>query len=172
MSGMYESPKRSKEVSSLMRAGATIVESNVTPIYFHSKERKTNNNNTSPFSGYPRIVQASSNSSSLINRLTLKRLRKMQALVRGFITRRVTYPRLMKQYRLCQRVYEMICGGCLLTESSSIVLDILASNRVEKEFQMESRKERTLQSLAETLICNTVEEMSKELIATCISEQI
>jgi len=40
--------------------------------------------------------------------LTMKRLRKMQALVRGFLTRRITYPPLLRQHRLCEAVSNKI----------------------------------------------------------------
>lgn len=58
-------------------------------------------------------MNASYNSSALINKLTLKRLRKMQALVRGFLVRRITYPRLLKRYRICQKVFESIAKNSI-----------------------------------------------------------
>lgn len=41
----------------------------------------------------------------IMPKLTMKRLRKMQALVRGFLTRRIILPPLLKKHKLCASVY-------------------------------------------------------------------
>lgn len=41
----------------------------------------------------------------IMPKLTMKRLRKIQALVRGFLTRRIILPPLLKQHSLCTSIY-------------------------------------------------------------------
>jgi hypothetical protein len=41
-------------------------------------------------------------------KLTFVRLRKMQALVRGFLVRRKIYPKLLQEYLIAKSVYSII----------------------------------------------------------------
>jgi|688.fasta_scaffold270945_2 hypothetical protein len=51
-------------------------------------------------------------------KLTLPRLRKMQALVRGFITRRKIYPPLLHEYLLAKSVLNVVISNVVYRESS------------------------------------------------------
>lgn len=41
-------------------------------------------------------------------KLTMARLRKMQALVRGFLVRRNVYPKVLEEYLIGQSVYALV----------------------------------------------------------------
>jgi len=56
-------------------------------------------------------------------KLTLPRLRKMQALVRGFIVRRKVYPPLLKEYLIAKSTYDLIHSNVMYKEISSIIME-------------------------------------------------
>lgn len=55
-------------------------------------------------------------------KLTLPRLRKMQALVRGFLVRRKIYPPLLEEYLISQAVMNLAISNVVYKESSQIIL--------------------------------------------------
>lgn len=58
----------------------------------------------------------------LMIKLTLPRLRKMQALVRGFLVRRKIYPPLLEEYLISQAVMNLAISNVVYKESSQIIL--------------------------------------------------
>ena len=60
---------------------------------------------------------------ALIKKLGLARLRKMQALVRGFLTRRLIYPGVLREYLVASSVADFITANVLYREASSIVVE-------------------------------------------------
>ena len=56
-------------------------------------------------------------------KLTLPRLRKMQALVRGFLVRRKIYPKVLEEYLVADSVLSLIEANVIYKESSAILLE-------------------------------------------------
>ena len=59
---------------------------------------------------------------NLIKKLGLARLRKMQALVRGFLVRRTIYPKELKEYLLAQSLLDVIISNVVYREASGIIV--------------------------------------------------
>lgn len=55
-------------------------------------------------------------------KLTLPRLRKMQALVRGFLVRRKVYPGKLEEYVLAKSVLAVIISNIVYKEASETIL--------------------------------------------------
>ena len=53
----------------------------------------------------------------------MPRLRKMQALVRGFLTRRKIYPPLLQEYTISKAVLNLILSNFVYKEASMIILE-------------------------------------------------
>ena len=54
----------------------------------------------------------------LMMKLTLPRLRKMQALVRGFLVRRKVYPSLLKEYLLAKSILNLLVSNIMYKQCS------------------------------------------------------
>lgn len=62
-------------------------------------------------------------------KLTLSRLRKMQALVRGFLFRRKILPKLLIQHRLCEMMCKNICDKISMKIITSLILEVITYNK-------------------------------------------
>lgn len=69
----------------------------------------------------------------LIQKLTLPRLRKMQALVRGFLTRRLIYPPLKEEYILACSILELISMNVVYRVGSELMVSSMALFKYERE---------------------------------------
>jgi hypothetical protein len=69
----------------------------------------------------------------LIKQLGLGRLRKMQALVRGFIARRTVYPRELKDYLIAQSLLDLIIANVVYREGSGIVVESITLGRYDQD---------------------------------------
>ena len=58
----------------------------------------------------------------LIIKLTMPRLRKMQALVRGFLVRRKVYPALLEEYLVAKSLMNLVISNVVYRESSDTIL--------------------------------------------------
>lgn len=59
----------------------------------------------------------------IIKKLGLGRLRKMQALVRGFLVRRQIYPRELEKYLIAQSLLQLIEANVIYREASAIIVE-------------------------------------------------
>ena len=62
------------------------------------------------------------NAKEIVKKLGFARLRKMQALVRGFIVRRTVYPKELKDYLIAQSLMDILISNVLYRECSSLVV--------------------------------------------------
>lgn len=69
----------------------------------------------------------------IMMKLTLPRLRKMQALVRGFLTRRKIYPILLQEYVLAKSIMNVVIDNVLYRESSEVVMEQLTYLKYEPD---------------------------------------
>ena len=69
----------------------------------------------------------------IVKRLGLSRLRKMQALVRGFLVRRKIYPKELKDYLIAQSALELIVANVVYKEASGIVIETVTLGRYDQE---------------------------------------
>ena len=67
----------------------------------------------------------------ILIKLTLPRLRKIQALVRGFLVRRKIYPRLYQQFILSKSLLNLIVSNYVYKEASIIIMDQLTDLKYE-----------------------------------------
>lgn len=61
-------------------------------------------------------------SKALIKKLGLGRLRKMQALVRGFLVRRKIYPKELEDYLTAQSALDLVISNVIYRECSSLIV--------------------------------------------------
>ena len=69
----------------------------------------------------------------IVKRLGLSRLRKMQALVRGFLVRRKIYPKELKDYLIAQSALDLIVANVVYKEASGIVIETVTLGRYDQE---------------------------------------
>ena len=69
----------------------------------------------------------------IVKRLGLSRLRKMQALVRGFLVRRKIYPKELKDYLIAQSALDLIIANVVYKEASGIVIETVTLGRYDQE---------------------------------------
>ena len=72
------------------------------------------------------------NTRRLMIKLTLPRLRKMQALVRGFLVRRTVYPAKLQEYLLAKSVLNVIISNVVYREASGIILENITYLKYDK----------------------------------------
>jgi len=75
----------------------------------------------------------------IIKKLGLGRLRKMQALVRGFIVRRTIYPRELKDYLIAQSLLDLIIANIVYREGSSIIVESITLGKYDQDMGGEDR---------------------------------
>lgn len=65
-------------------------------------------------------------------KLTLPRLRKMQALVRGFLVRRTVYPGKLEKYLIAKSILGLVCANVVYREASEIILESVTYIKYER----------------------------------------
>ena len=69
-----------------------------------------------------KISRPAFDTKTLIKRLGLNRLRKMQALVRGFLIRRLVYPKALKEYLIASSVFDILSANVIYREVIGIIV--------------------------------------------------
>lgn len=69
----------------------------------------------------------------IIKKLGLARLRKMQALVRGFLVRRTIYPKELQDYLIAQSALDLIISNVVYRECSGMVVETVTLGRYDQD---------------------------------------
>ena len=68
-----------------------------------------------------------------MKKLGFARLRKMQALVRGFIVRRKVYPVELGKYLIAQSLFDILVSNVIYRECSSLVVETVTLGRYDQD---------------------------------------
>jgi hypothetical protein len=75
----------------------------------------------------------------ILKKLGLGRLRKMQALVRGFLVRRKIYPRELEEYLVAVSAMDLIVANVIYREVSGIVVESITLGHYDQNEGGEAR---------------------------------
>jgi hypothetical protein len=102
--------------------------------------------------------------------LTMRRLRKMQALVRGFLTRRITYPPLLRQHRLCEAVYHSIRRRVTDKLVTEVALEVITFNKYNDNLSLYSPDSTAVASIADSIVDKIITGISRDVVTTAVAE--
>lgn len=75
----------------------------------------------------------------IVKRLGLARLRKMQALVRGFLVRRTIYPKELQDYLVAESALDLIISNVVYRQCSGMVVETVTLGRYDQDLVGEQR---------------------------------
>lgn len=102
--------------------------------------------------------------------LTLKRLRKMQALVRGFLCRRITYPPLLRQHRLCEAIYHSVRRRVTDKLVTEVVLEVITFNKYNDNLSLHSPDSTAAVAVADSIVDRVVATVARDVVTASVAD--
>lgn len=107
----------------------------------------------------------------IIKKLTLPRLRKMQALVRGFLVRRTVYPYELRWYLIAKSILDLVAKNVIYRESSEVVIEAITFSKYEGDEGVKGEQRWLEEHIYNRLIQNIIRREFGQIAKEAILEK-